>query len=66
MNENCRIKRNLDCLYELLAPQSTIGKISFTTSLIKERNKTYVLARNLDIAKFGTEQEDQKICFISG
>ena len=57
IHENQRQKKNLDGLYEVLAPGSTAGKISPTTSVIKEPNRPEVRVRNSDIAKFGTKNE---------
>ena len=57
-----RQKNNLNSLYEVLAPGSTVGKASQTTSALKEPNSPEVRFRNSDIAKFGTEHEhDTKI-----
>ena len=50
-------KKKLDGLYEILSPGSTVGKISPTTSVIKEPNRQKVRVRNSDIMKFGTENE---------
>ena len=47
-----RQKKNLDGLYEVLAPGSTVCKVSPTTSVIKEPNRQEVRMRNSDIAKF--------------
>ena len=49
-----RSKKNLEGLYEVLAPGSHILKVSPTTSTIKESGKPVVTVRNSDIAKFGT------------
>ena len=57
IHENQRQKKNLDGLYEVLAPGSTVRKISPTTSVIKEPNRQEVCVRNSDIAKFGTKAE---------
>ena len=57
IHENQRKKKNLDGLYEVLAPGSTVCKISPTTSVIKEPYKPEVRVRNSDIAKFGTRAE---------
>ena len=54
-----RSKKNLEGLYEVLAPGSHILKVSPTTSTIKEPGKPEVTARNSDIAKFGTQLEWQ-------
>ena len=56
-HENQRQKKNLDGLYEVLAPGSTFCKVSPTTSVIKEPNRQEVRVRNSDIAKFGTRAE---------
>ena len=52
-----RQKKNLDGLYEVLAPGSTVCKVSLTTSVIEEPNRQEVRVRNSDIAKFGTKAE---------
>ena len=57
LHENQRQKKNLDGLYEVLAPGSTVCKVSPTTSVIKEPNRQEVRVRNSDIAKFGTRAE---------
>ena len=57
IHENQRQKKNLDGLYEVLAPGSTVCKISPTTSVIKEPSKPEVRVRNSDITKFGTRAE---------
>ena len=57
LHENQRQKKNLDGLYEVLAPGSTVCKVSLTTSVIKEPNRQEVRVRNSDIAKFGTRAE---------
>ena len=57
IHENQRQNNNLDGLYELLAPDSTVCKKSPTTSVIKEPNRQEVRVRNSDIAKFGTKAE---------
>ena len=54
-----RSKKNLEGLYEVLAPGSHILKVSPTTSTIKEPGKPIVTVRNSDIAKFGTQLERQ-------
>ena len=54
-----RSKKNLEGLYEVLAPRSQIPKVSPTTSTIKEPGKPVVTVRNSDIAKFGTQLERQ-------
>ena len=57
MHESQRQKKNLDGLYEVLAPGSTVCKVSPTTSVIKEPHNQEVRVRNSDIAKFGTWAE---------
>ena len=57
IHENQREKKNLDDLYEVLAPGSTLCKINPTTGVIKEPNRQEVRVRNSDIAKFGTKAE---------
>ena len=47
----------MDGLHEVLAPGSTVCKVSPTTSVIKEPHKQEVRIRNSDIAKFGTRAE---------
>ena len=54
-----RSKKNLEGLYEVLAPGSHILKVSPTTSTIKEPGKPVVTVTNSDIAKFGTQLEQQ-------
>ena len=54
-----RSKKNLEGLYEVLAPGSHILKVSPTTSTIKEPGKPIVTVRNSDIAKFGTQLQRQ-------
>ena len=54
-----RSKKNLEGLYEVLAPGSHILKVSPTTSTIKEPGKPVVAVRNSDIAKFGRQLERQ-------
>ena len=49
----------MEGLYEVLAPGSHILKVSPTTSTIKEPGKLVVTVRNSDIAKFGTQLEQQ-------
>ena len=57
LHENQRQKKNLDGFYEVLAPGSTVCKVSPTTSVIKEPHKQEVRVRNSDIAKFGIRAE---------
>ena len=57
IHESQSQKKNLDGLYEVLAPCSTVGKISPTTNVIKEPNRQEVRVRNSDIAKIGTKNE---------
>ena len=59
IHESQRQKKNLDGLYEVgsIAPGSTVGKISPTTSVIKEPNQQEVRVRNSEIAEFGTKNE---------
>ena len=57
LHENQRQKKNLDGLYEVLAPGSILCKVSPATSVIKEPHKQEVRVRNSDIAKFGTRAE---------
>ena len=54
-----RSKKNIEGLYDVLAPGSNILKVSPTSSTIKEPGKPVVTVRNSDIAKFGTLQERQ-------
>ena len=60
-----RSKKNLEGLYEVLAQGSHILKVSPTTSIgpgkpvVKEPGKPVVTVRNSDIAKFGTQLEQQ-------
>ena len=57
IHDSRRQKKSLDRLYEVLAPGSTVCKVSPTTSVIKEPNREEVRVRNSDIAKFGTNTE---------
>ena len=57
IHESQRQKKNLDGLYKVLAPGSTVCKVSPTTSVIKEPNRQEVRVRNSDIAMFGTTAE---------
>ena len=52
-----RSKKNLDGLYEVLAPRSVVQKTDQYTSVIREPGKMEVTVRNSDIAKFGTREE---------
>ena len=52
-----RYKKNLDGLYEVLAPGSTIQKADQYTAVIREPGKVEITVRNSDIAKFGTRDE---------
>ena len=54
LHENQRQKKNLDGLDGVLAPGSTVCKVSPTTSVIKEPNRQEVRVRNSDIAKLGS------------
>ena len=54
-----RSKKNLAGLYEVLAPESHILKVSPATTTIKEPGKPVVTVRKSDIAKFGTQLERQ-------
>ena len=49
-----RSKKNLNGLYEVLAPGSVVQKTDQNTSVIREPGKMEVTVRNSDIAKFGT------------
>ena len=57
LHESQTQKKNLDGLYEVLAPGSTVCKVNPMTSVIKEPNRPEVRVRNSDIAKFGTKAE---------
>ena len=52
-----RSKKNLDGLYEVLAPGSVVQKTDQYTSVIREPGKVEITVRNSDIAKFGTRDE---------
>ena len=52
-----RSKKNLEGLYEVLAPGSVVKKTDQYTSVIREPGKMEVTVRNSDIAKFGTREE---------
>ena len=56
-----RSKRNLEGLYEVLAPVSNILKVSPTTFTIKEPWKAIVTIRNSDIAKLGQFRSDKPL-----
>ena len=47
----------MDGHYKILAPGSTVGKVSPTTSIIKELNRPEVRVRNSDMTKFDTKHE---------
>ena len=50
-------KRDFPCLWETLAPSSTVVRTSPTTTAIKEPGVPEVKVRNSDNAKFGTRAE---------
>ena len=50
-------KKNLDALYEVLAPGSVVQKTDQFTSVIREPGKLEVTVRNSDIANFVTRDE---------
>ena len=52
-----RQKKNLDGLHDVVAPGSSVRKISLTTKVIKEPNRQEDCVRNSNIAKFGTQNE---------
>ena len=52
-------RKNLEGLYEVLAPGLRILKVSPTTSTIKEPGKPVVTIRNSDKAKLGRQLERQ-------
>ena len=52
-----RSKKNLDGLYEVLAPGSVVQKTDQFTSVIREPGKVEVTVRNSDFAKFSTRSE---------
>ena len=54
-----RSKKNLDGLYEVLAPGSSVVKTDTFTSVINEPGNKDVTIRNSDLAKFGTKGERQ-------
>ena len=54
-----RSKKNLDGLYDVLAPGSSVVKTNIFTSVVKEPGKRDVTIRNSDLAKFGTKAERQ-------
>ena len=57
IHDSQRLNKNLDGLYEVLAPGSTVCKVSPTTSVFKEPNRQEVRVQNSDIAKIGTKVE---------
>ena len=52
-----RSKKNLDGLYEVLAPGSVVQKTEQYTSVLRDPGIVEVTVRNSDIAKFGTREE---------
>ena len=52
-----RSRKNLDGLYDVLAPGSSVIKTNEYTSVIKEHGKRDVTIRNSNLAKFGTKTE---------
>ena len=58
-NPHRRSKRNLDGLYEVLAPGSVVQKTDQSTSVFREPGKMEVTVRNSDITKFGTRDEQK-------
>ena len=52
-----RSKKNLDALYELLAPGSIVQKTDQNTQVIREPGKLDVTVLYSDIAKFGSRDE---------
>ena len=52
-----RSKKNLDKLYEVLAPGSVVQKTDQYTSVIRKPGKVEATVRNSGIAKFGTRDE---------
>ena len=52
-----RSKKNLDGLYEVLAPGSIVQKTDQYTAVLREPGKVEVTVRNSDIAKFGTRDQ---------
>ena len=56
---DAQFRKNLEVLYEVLAPGSNIFKFSPITSTNKELAKAIIAVRNSVIAKFGTQKERQ-------
>ena len=52
-----RSKKNLDGLYEVLAPGSVVQKTDQYTSVVREHGKVEVTVRSSDVAKFVTRDE---------
>ena len=52
-----RSKKNLDGLYEVLAPGSVVHKTDQFTSVLREPGKVEVTVRNSDFPKFGIRSE---------
>ena len=52
-----RQKQKVDGLYEVVAPDSTLSKLSTTASILKEPKKPEVKKQNSDMALFGTKHE---------
>ena len=50
-------QKNLDGLHEVLAPGRQVGKVSPTSSIIKEPGKPEGRVCNSNIAKLGTKNE---------
>ena len=55
-----RKQKNFYGMFQVLAPGSTVGKVSPTTSVIKGPNNLEVRVRNANIAKHGTKHERDK------
>ena len=55
LNANER-QKNLEGLYEVLAPGTCVSKLSPRTTIIKERNRPEVRVKKLE-EKFGTKEE---------
>ena len=52
-----RQKKNLEGLYEFLAPGITVVEPNLATGFIKEPNKSEITVRKSDVAKFRTKHE---------
>ena len=66
IQRNCRSEKNLEGLYDELAPGSNIITISLTTSTINDPEKLVVTERNSYIAKISTQLQRQSQLKVYG